>query len=123
MNQVATNADGYCAGANKVGGILLIDAARGDEWNLRERRFQRADITRAANLHARKDLDEVHAGFPRGHDFTRCQSTGKQDGLAFVYEVYDLEVETGRGNESCSCIETLLGCCNIENRTDRKSAA
>src|SRR6267378_280670 len=67
--------DEFCRGAQ-------IDAAGGNQWNLRQRALQSFDVFRSAYLSTRKNLYEVRASIPGGNYFRGRQRPG-HDQLPF----------------------------------------
>src|SRR5208282_5319036 len=74
-------ADAESAGAGKevIGGILLRDAASGNQRDLRERPVQSADVVVAADQRGGENLDKIRARVPGGENFGGSHGTGHHD--------------------------------------------
>src|SRR5436190_11993097 len=108
VNQVSADPDCGRTGFDKAGGSLQADAAGRHQFDLRQRRLERFDITGAAHGAGRKYLDEVGAGIPSRNNFSGCQRARHDRDVAVATERYGLEVECRANDESSSGGNTCL---------------
>src|SRR5579871_2505236 len=99
VDQIPADAESGSAREDIIGGVLLIYAARGDEGDLRERRFQCFDVAGAAHLSAGKNLDEVRTGFRGRDDVGGSQGSRKNQYFLLNGKLDDLGIETWAGYE------------------------
>ena len=76
-NQFCADSESGRAGQIEARCILLIDASRGNQWHLRQRRVHRLDVPVPADRSAREHLDEVGTGAPCGDYLGRCYAPGR----------------------------------------------
>src|SRR2546425_69371 len=84
---------------------------------MRERRFQRTDVTRTADLRARKYFDEVRTRLPCRDHFGRRERTGYHHEVLLERELDDAEIEPGAGEELHSGIHASARGVHVEHRT------
>src|ERR1700722_12497003 len=88
-NQLAADADCRSASQNIASRSLLIHATRGNQRNLWQRRFHRADVMISADIGARKYFHEIRARFPSLHNFARSQRAGNRSDIISVRELHN----------------------------------
>lgn len=95
IDELAPHADGEGTGGQKVGERFEIDAARREEFDVGEGRFEGPNVFGATEGIARKDFDGVAAGFPSGQDLGRSKSPGEDGAAIAASELDGLRIETG----------------------------
>src|SRR6185437_10214977 len=78
-------------------------------------RFQRLDVTRAAHRAARKNLDEISAGIPGGHNLCWRQRARHNRNVLVTTTSDRLEVERGTYNKFCPDVDAGPGYFRIEH--------
>src|SRR5580704_17551179 len=99
MNQVAADSQSVRSGENEIGRRLLIDSAGSDHRHLRERSFQRPDVTKASHRRARKNLHEIGTSFPCGDRLGRRARAGENYDRSLQTKIDDIRIEPRAGNK------------------------
>src|SRR5271170_8140262 len=104
------------AGFDERGACVEVHAARGNQRNFWKRALQRADITRASHLRARKYFHQVRTEFPGRHYFCGREGAGDHQNTFLLSELQRLQIYSRAYEKLRSGVQAALSRVNIEDR-------
>src|SRR5208337_3538150 len=114
-NQFTAYAECQSPSEDKLGRILLVYAAGGDQWNVRVHSTKRPNVGFTANLGARNDLDEIRIRPPCGDILRGGQRSRNYDHTLACRELDYFWVKSVTRQELGSRIEALKSGCRVRH--------
>lgn len=101
-----------------MSGVLLSNAAPGDERNVGKRATKGANIAVATYERAGKELDEIGTCLPTSEDFSRGHGAGHHDDVGLLGDKFNgRNIEPRAANELSAGVDATASGIDIENGT------
>ena len=123
-DQLLADAESGSPGEEVVGGVLLRDAAAGNQGDFGERPAQRADVVISANQRSGENLDEIGSGFPGGENFGGSHGTGHHDDVGKSRDIVDRgDVQRRAADELGASVNAPARRIHVKDRARAKNNA